>query len=349
MSAAPAPAAQTGIVDCAVHPAPRHPDDLRAYMREPWRSRPFPGLQRYFYPAPHGDFDPAAGPAPGTDPEVVARHVLHDRGASAAILLPLTRGLLPDLDLAAAVCAATNDWLAAEWLGRPGFYGSIRVSPGDPAQAVAEIERWAGHPRMVQVAVPLQAHQPYGQRAFAPIWAAAARHGLPVAVHVDGGSGVELQSTPVGTAAHHFEWSALYPLNFGVHLASLIAEGVFARLPGLRFVFADGGLDMLPPLAWRMDKNWRPTRHETPWMTETPTAYLGEHVRFLTHRLEGPGDPATRARWLALSGAADLLMYGSSYPAWDGCDPATAVDGADEATAGRILGGSARAWYQLAP
>jgi predicted TIM-barrel fold metal-dependent hydrolase len=178
------------IVDCAVHPAPRHPDDLRRYMREPWRSRPFPGLQRYFFPAPNGDFDPAAGPAPGSDPDLVRRHVLHDRGARAAILLPRTRGLLPDLDLAAAVCAATNDWLAAEWLERPGFYGSIRVSPGDPAQAVAEIERWAGHPRMVQVAVPMQAHHPYGQRMYAPIWEAAARHGLPVAVLIDGGAGV---------------------------------------------------------------------------------------------------------------------------------------------------------------
>jgi predicted TIM-barrel fold metal-dependent hydrolase len=336
-----------GTIDCAVHPMPRHPDDLRRYMPEPWRSRPFPGVQRYFYPAPGGDFDPAAGPAPASDPATVARHVLGERGAEAAILLPLTRGLLPDADLAAAVCAATNDWLAAEWLGEPGFFGSIRVSPADPAQAVAEIERWAGHPRMIQVAVPMQAHQPYGQRIHTPIWEAAARHGLPVAVQIDGGSGVEYQTTPVGQAAHYFEWSALYPLNFGVHLASLIAEGAFARIPDLRFTFADGGLDMLAPLAWRMDKNWRPTRNETPWVDRTPSAYLKDHVRFLTRRLEGPDDPEIRARWLQLAGAADLLMFASGYPAWDACEPAAVTSGADPAMAARILGASARAWYRL--
>ncbi|HVB11018.1 MAG TPA: amidohydrolase family protein [Bacillota bacterium] len=328
------------ILDCAVHPAPKAGDDLRAYMPEPWRSRPFPGLQRYFYPAPNGEADPQGA----TDPEQTAQDVLGS--ASAAILLPLTRGLLPDADLAAAICRATNDWLAAEWLTRPGFYGSIRISPADPAQAVAEIERWAGDPRMVQVAVTMQSHQPYGQRAFAPIWEAAARSSLPVAVQIDGGSGVEYQSTPVGEGHHYFEWSALYPLNFGVHLASLIAEGVFARLPDLQFVFADGGLDMLPPLQWRMDKNWRPTRHEIPWVDRTPSAYLREHVRFLTRRREGPADAATRGRWLQLADAGNLLLYGSGYPGWDQCDPAAATLGADAEMSAQILGASARAWYR---
>lgn len=342
------------VVDCAVHPLVRHSDELREYMPEPWRSRPFPPPERYFYPALDGEYwKEACGPMglPGSDPDLLARQLFSEAGVDCAVLLPLTRGLLPNTDLATAICAATNDWLADTWLSKYNahgrFRGTIRVNPGDPEAAVREIERWAGHRYMVQVAVPMEAHHPYGQRMYLRIWEAAARHGLPVAVHADGGCGVDFWPTQVGYPRHHIEYSSLYPLTYGFHLGSLIVEGVFERLPGLKFVFADGGHDFLAPLIWRFDKNWRPTRYENPWISKMPSAYLREHVRFCSRRLEGPKDSAALAEWLEICDAAELLLFASRYPHWDFHDPRQAFADIPEALRVRILAKNARELYGL--
>src|SRR5262245_32659618 len=144
------------VIDAAVHPALRERDELREYLSMPWRDRYFPPPERYYYPPPADELLPDSAAA--RDPELLVRRLLGEAGADLVILLPLTRGLLPDADLGAAICAATNDWLAEAWLpSDPRLLGSIRVDPGEPERAVAEIERWAGHSQMVQVAVPMQA------------------------------------------------------------------------------------------------------------------------------------------------------------------------------------------------
>ncbi len=342
------------VIDCAVHPSVRHGDELREYMKEPWRSRPFPGPERYFYPAPAGEYHTDAhlsGALPGSDPAIVSRSLFDEAGIDCAVLLPLTRGLLPDTDIATAICTATNDWMADTWLGRHNshsrFRGSIRINPGDPEQAVREIERWAGHPCMVQVAVPLQAHQPYGQRVYLPIWEAAARHRLPVAVHADGGAGVDFWPSAVGYYRTFIEYRTLYPANSAYHLVSLIAEGVFERLEDLVFVFADGAYPLLAPLMWRMDKNWRPTRRETPWTTQPPTSYLPRHVRFCADRFDLPSDPGIVAEWLDMTGAGGLLLFASNYPYSDFYHPGQAFEGISPQVRQQVLADNARELYRL--
>src|ERR1700683_3976160 len=110
----------TEIIDAAAHPFPRNPDDIRAYMQEPLAHLRFPGLDGYFYPAPEEEYAADLAPGdglPGSDPAMAGPHLLDGPGARAAILLPLTRGLLPDLDMASEVCAGTNAWLPDQWLG----------------------------------------------------------------------------------------------------------------------------------------------------------------------------------------------------------------------------------------
>ena len=89
----------------------------------------------------------------------------------------------------------------------------------------------------------MQSREPYGKPVFEPIWEAAAAHGLPVAVHVNGGNGVDYAPTFAGHADTYPGYAAFMPLNSFVHLATLIIEGTFGRHPGLRFVFADGSYD----------------------------------------------------------------------------------------------------------
>lgn len=340
------------VVDASVHVRPRSPSDFRAYLPPLWRSRRLPSGDGYYYPNPAGahlrETYSDTGP-PGSDPDLTHRHLIDEGGVDRVVLHPLTLGLLPDLDLLGAVCSATNAWLADTWLGSSQghgrYLGTIRVAPGDPATAVAEIERWAPHPGFVQVGVPMQSLAPYGKREFWPVWEAAAAHGLPVAVHADAETGVELAPTPAGYLHSHFGHAAIAPFMFVNHLTSLMTEGVLDHVPGLRVLFADGGFDLLGPMMWRLDKDYRAMRVDMPWMTRLPSEYLADQVRFVTHRMDGPDDPDVADEWRGMVDAADLLVYGSNYPNWDFLPPGLVAPDAAPETREKILRHNATRLY----
>lgn len=339
------------IVDAAVHPRFK-PGELQTYLPDLWRNRRMPTGERYYYPNPLGDYlkdsYPDKGP-PGSDHDLMSRHLFGEMGVDVAILLPLTLGLLPDLDLRASICAATNQWLADTWLTRRGdggrYKGSIRVTPSYPEAAVAEIEKWAGHPDFVQVAVPMQSNQLYGDRNFFPVWEAAAHHRLPVVFHTEAETGVESAPAPGGYFRHFLAYAAYQPITFFNHLISMMAAGVLDRLPSLQLVFADGGWDMCAPFVWRLDKDYRPMRGDMPWMKRLPSDYIAGQVRFVAHGMEGPEDPALMAEWLAIGDGARTVMFGSNYPSWNLLHPNAAFAEVDSTLRSRILSGTAAELY----
>lgn len=82
------------------------------------------------------------------------------------------------------MAAAFNDWLADRWLGvSPKFKGSIQINHSDPAEAAKEIDRMGAHPGMVQIVMGSGARMPYGNRFYHPIYEAAERNGLLIAIH----------------------------------------------------------------------------------------------------------------------------------------------------------------------
>jgi predicted TIM-barrel fold metal-dependent hydrolase len=343
------------VIDAAVHPTIRDIGELRAYMDEPWRSRAYPRLGGFSYIPPFDEFPSRFAPGgihAGSDPVAVRRHLFEEAGIDLAILLPLVRGLMPDVEMADALCSATNAWLADVWLSKHDsdsrFRGTIRVNPSNPAHAVEEIRRWADHPKMVQIGVPLQSHQPYGNRVYLPIWEEAAARGLPVAIHHESAPGIDFWPTWGGFPRLFSEFDALKGAAAISHLTSFIAEGVFERLPDLKIVFADGGHDLCAPFMWRFDKDWRPYLLEIPWVRSTPSSYLDRHVRFCSHANEGPIRPEDADEWLAVAGEG-LLIYSSNYPYWDFQDPGSLYPEASPAKRERILGGNASDWFGLAP
>jgi uncharacterized protein len=313
------------VVDTSVQPHFRSNAELRDYLPRAYRYRGIPDVEVPWYQAPGGDYHETLydGAYPSSDPQTVAQHVLRDRGVDVAILNPLTRGNLPDHRFNTVLCAAVNEWLVERWLdsGVEGFLGTLRVNPEDPVAAVREIERWADHPKMVQIGVPLQSREPYGKPQFQVIWEAAATHGLPVAVRITGGAGLEHPPTPAGHTRTYPHYAAYTPLNFIHHWASLVMEGTFSRFGDLIFVFADGAIDMLTPIAWRVDTLWRSLRDETPWVEKYPSKYLLDHVRFCSSSLDGVLRAPFASEWLDQMSKADLLMFASNYPHWSLTSP----------------------------
>ena len=111
---------------------------------------------------------------------------------------------------------------------------------------------------MVQIGVPLQSREVYGKPQFWPLWEAAADAGLPVAAHIEVGSGIAYPPTPNGNTRTYEQYVSFMALNYVYHQMNLIAEGVFERFPDLKFVWGDGAADFITPFIWRMDTFGRP-------------------------------------------------------------------------------------------
>jgi predicted TIM-barrel fold metal-dependent hydrolase len=349
-------AAAVKIVDSDVHPLPRSVEELRSYLRDPWSKVPDnllasdPLLLYLATGQPYRrDAVPAAGGPAGSDPALAEKQLLGDAGVDHAILLPLVR-TFPNQELEAAMCSAMNDWLDATWLTEyndsGSYWGSINVAAGEPALAVAEIERWAGNPRMVQIRFNAYAGELYGHPSYDPIYKTAQRHDLPIAIHFSKGTGTSLL-TPAGYVSTYFEHHALYPVTYGAHLVSLVFGGTFERFPRLKYVFVEGGFCWVAPLLWRMDRLWTEQRSELPDVRRPPSEYVREHVRFTSQPIEEPEDKRSLAHALDWAHAEEILLYSSDYPHWDYDDPTFVVRQLPRDLRRRVFADNALEFYGL--
>jgi predicted TIM-barrel fold metal-dependent hydrolase len=348
-------AARQGIIDVDVHPTPRSADEIRHYMSMPWRDR-YSGERREFYNNPvHGsrlDSAPPGGGPKGSDPDFLRRQLIDEYGVAYVVCISRTFcSIHPDPDYGSAVASAFNDWLAETWLGKynhdGAFKGSITVAQQDPQKAAAEIERWAGHPHMVQVTMDSGARAPFGQRYYYPIYEACERHGLPLAIHPGTeGMGINHQPTP-GYPTHYIEWHCAMALAFQAHLISFLTEGVFERFPGLRVVFVEGGVAWLVPLLWRLDSYWKALRVEVPWVKKPPSEYVHDHIRLATQPLERPDEDTHLLQLFEMMDAKHILMFSSDYPHWDFDSPTRAFPKLPGHVREAIFSGNARTFYSL--
>ncbi len=136
---------RTPVIDASVHIFFPSNKDLRAFLREPFKSRGFPDYEMDWYGAPGGEYAPnAEGPDrqyPGSDPEFVANELFSKRGVDVAILHPMGRGIMPDRHLGSALHAAHNEMMVSRWLESDEFgdrfRGTIRVNPDDISRRAA--------------------------------------------------------------------------------------------------------------------------------------------------------------------------------------------------------------------
>jgi predicted TIM-barrel fold metal-dependent hydrolase len=309
-------------IDTLVRALPKTDDEIRARMPQPFKRLPLGELFGQRYVPPISDIHPtiAGDRAKYADPAYIKDKLFAGGQLDAAILVCPNRLLRADRRHEAAVMKATNEWLAETWLEadtEDRVWGSIYVSPANVDASVKEIERWGQHPKFVQIAVPLHVHMPYGEEEYFPIWEAAAARKLPVAIHGDGGGGVEYDATIAGPPTQFLEYHTLFPVNAMVHLTSLISEGVFDRLAELKVVFTDGAVGVLIPFLWREDAKLKSLKEEVPWVRRPPSDTIGTQVRFVLRSDDVPAPPQGLGPILNLKGAAAALMYGSNFPMWD--------------------------------
>ncbi|TBL78501.1 amidohydrolase family protein [Paenibacillus thalictri] len=324
--------AKPRIIDADVHNAIAKPKDLLPYLPKVWHDQWLgvgPGYGGGWY-SPIGvmrkDAKQPDGGTPGSDPHFMLKHHFEKWGIDYGILTGsgiLGVSLNPDPDFGNAVASAYNDWLVDNWLAvSPVYKGSILINHADPQAAAKEIDRMAKNKDMVQIIMCSGSRMLYGQRFFHPIYEAAERNGLPVAVHPGTeGRGIAGAPTPSGYPTKYIEWHNILPTNYMAHVNSLVCEGVFEKFPGLKFIAIEGGIAWAPHLMWRMDKNYKALRDQVPWLKKLPSEYIRQHVYFTTQPIEEPDKPDQLNQIFDMIGADTNILFSSDYPHWDFDNP----------------------------
>jgi predicted TIM-barrel fold metal-dependent hydrolase len=241
-------------------------------------------------------------------------------GVEIGHLIPLdSPAMEQNLDFAAAMCTAQNDWQLAEFVERePRLRASLVVSKEDPDAAVAEIRRRASDRRFSQILMFPRGREPLGDRRYWPIYEAAESLGLPIGIHANGEGGYP--STPGGHTSYYWEYHFCMTMNGPTALASLILNGVPERFPKLKLVFIEIGFMWVPSMAWRLDKLWRKMKSEVPYLKKPPSEYIRSNFWFTTQPIEEPKngeDLRTVFDWIGW----DRLLFSTDYPHWDFDDP----------------------------
>lgn len=347
------------VVDCDVHLTHRHTDELFRYLPGPVRAKL--GARRgaskreaytqYWDPRRLDSYGTPGLPA-GSEPDLVRKQLFGDARVDLAVILAQTRCTL-DPELNAVLCRASNAWLADTWLGEwndgDRFYGSINVPMDNVPAAVREIEEWADHPLYKQVLIGHFSDRPLGHPMYEPVWEAAARHGLPVAMHFSVNAADALGATPVGRFQRHVDYHSIgFSITYSAHLLSWLCSGLFDRHPNLRFVLVEGGFLWHHAMLARLARHWDAFREEVPVRGSDPMRYLREHVRFTTQPVEESENPRDVARVLAHSNAGEVLMFSSDYPHFDFDDPQRALPpGLSRDLRRRIMSDNAIEFYDL--
>jgi len=320
-------------IDCDVHPPSPAIGDLIPYIEDPyWREMvTLRGIDRLklaptSFPANapincRPDWKSTAQ-TPAEQAAQMRAQLLEPFGLSIAVCNSLHGvQLLHAEDMAAMFCTALNNWMAAQWLDRdPRLRASIIVPVENPAMAVEEIERRAGDLRFVSVQMLAMGEKTLGRRYYWPIYEAAQRHGLPIAVHA--GSSFRYAPTSIGWPSYFIEDYAANAPAFENQLLSLIAEGVFARFQDLKVVFLESGWSWLPAFMWRANKTWRGVRAEIPWVKRPPAEIVRQHVRLAVQPVDTPPQPEMLEDIVQQIGDDGVLMFSTDWPHWqfDGTD-----------------------------
>jgi hypothetical protein len=259
------------------------------------------------------EWRPEDGRPAGSDLSVLQQQLLDPWEIDLAVISPSSGiDFIRHPDFAQALVAAVNDWVLAEWLEKDSrLRASLLVPARYPDAMVKEIERLGSHPGFVSVTMPVRSDRPYGNRIWHPVYRALVDHGLVMNLHWGGTP--DGPPTPVGWPSWYAEEYSVEPQLYMAQVTSMIAEGVFSEFPDLRVVVAEGGFTWLPSFWWRLQKDWKGLRSDTPWVDGPVTEIIREHLRFTIAPTDA-GPPEELARILGWLGSKEILLFATDYP-----------------------------------
>ena len=167
----------------------------------------------------------------------------------------LSIGLVRELDLAAELAKAYNDW-AYDFCKESGNrvnYAAV-IAPQVVPDAVKEVRRAVTEKAAVGVMMPTYVQQglDLGQPQFDPIYAEAQELGVPVGFHATA------QVAVGNTRFHKYIGVHMtsHPFEQMLSIVSVISNGVLDRFPKLKVGFLEAGVGFLPYWMERFDEKY---------------------------------------------------------------------------------------------
>ncbi len=345
------------VVDVDVHAQVPSAETLFPYLDRQWADwcternwKVPPGPAQHYPPGSprtcRPEWRPADGRTPASELSMLQEHVLDPWQVESAVL-SCYYGIdsIRQPDWVNAMARAVNDWLVDEWLSKDArLRGSLVLPVRDPEAMIAEIHRLGDHPQIVQVLLPARSDLLWGRRIHLPVFRAIAEHDLVVGLHY-GGTNDGVPST-TGHPSYFIEEYAGEWQSFATQITSMVVEGLFQEVPGLRVSVLEGGFLWLPAWGWRMNKDWKGLRREVPWLHEPPMDLIRRHFRFSVAPAElGPHDQLRQVLgWLR---SDDLLMFATDYPRGHDDDITALLAALPEAARPKLMADNAKDWYRL--
>ena len=236
-------------------------------------------------------------------------------GVEGTVLYPtagLACGLISDVAWARGTAIAYNNWLEDRYTSQDErFYGAGLLAVQDPKAAAAEIARCKNERvRFPVCLLPSQTYlgKSYGDEFYWPIFEAAEKHGMPLAIHGAPSRGLGFDHFNEFAKVHALE----HPFPLMIHLTDIIFSGVYDRFPGLRIAFLEAGCTWVPFMMDRLDYEFDSifgvaARKR---LKKRPSDYIREGENFWVAMELGE----TGLKYTIDAIGSERILYASDYP-----------------------------------
>jgi predicted TIM-barrel fold metal-dependent hydrolase len=215
-----------------------------------------------------------------------------------------------------------NNFFAREYNTVSPRVQAVGVLPlQDPTAAAAELRRAVTELKLPSFEV-LSVGLPYGlgDPVYDPLWAEAARLGVPLCVHGSRQASADVGGDRFRTFGETHCYSFLAGML--IHFTSILWNAVPLRFPGVKIAFLEVGATWLPYYLDRMDEHWEKRgEYEAPHLTKKPSALFRESPLYVSLEAEEGLLPAA-VEYVG----DDHFLYASDIPHWDNEFPKNLIE-----------------------
>ena len=283
-------------------------DELRRYLPAPFEGR---RALTALFPSLDG-WPRSTRKAPDPTPCLEKwRMFLNASGVAGSVLYP-TMGLamahIKDVKWATVMARCYNDYLYGEYLAKePARLWGVALLPIQEVSAAAEeLERCVKDLKMVGGVIPaVGLTKGLGHPMYDPLYQAAVRLKVPLAVHGGSSAGLGLDILDSFVKILVLEHAVAQQ----IHFTSFILDGGPVRFPSLKIAFLEAGVGWVPYLMERLDEKYEKLPHQAPLLTKPPSEYVKDGAIYFSCELE-----ERILSYVIGLGLEKKIMYPSDFP-----------------------------------
>jgi len=283
-------------------------DELRRYLPAPFEGR---RALTALFPSLDG-WPRSTRKAPDPTPGLQKWRMFLDHADVAGSVLYPTMGLamahIKDVKWAAVMARCYNDYLFGEYLQQEPkrLYGVALLPVQNISAAAEELERCVKDLKMVGGVIPAAGlTKGLGHPMYDPLYRAAMRLNVPLAVHGGSSAGLGLDLFDSFVKILVMEHAVAQQ----IHFTSFLLDGGPARFPDLKIAFLEAGVGWVPYLMERLDEKYEKLPQQAPLLTKAPSEYVKAGSIYFSCELEEKILP-----YVVGLGLEKKIMYPSDYP-----------------------------------